>query len=214
MRSPEWDALQSELAAAGVRAGDQLGRFVDNVAFFGASSFDERAAMPVLIAALPRLTDHALIGAVAGHLRRPWARPAAYRALHDAFRRWAAIENGPGWHLGDALVASATAHNAGELVELCEDPTYGRSRQMIVYSLWRFKKTGPDVENAVRRLINDPEVGLHAMASLRRLVGADAALRAIEEVERTASDLTLKQQATREIKKLRKRLSTEESRPV
>lgn len=182
-QSPEWTALESELTAAGVRGAHELGRFVDNVEFFGASTFDEKAAMPVLLAALPALTDQRLIRSVAGHLRRPWARPTAYRALYDAFQRWATIENGPGWSLGDALATAATADNVDELLALCQDTAYGRSRQMLVYSLWRSKKASPDVEIVTRRLLLDPEVGLHAMASLRRLVGATGALSAIVQVE-------------------------------
>ncbi len=64
----------------------ELGRFVNNVEFFGASNFDEMAAMPVLLNALPRLADARLVSAVAGHLLRPWARPHAFDVLLAAFR--------------------------------------------------------------------------------------------------------------------------------
>jgi hypothetical protein len=69
----EWAALRASLTAAGVRGSEEVGRFVNNTDYFPASRFDESAAMPVLLQALPGITDPRLVSAVAGHLRRPWA---------------------------------------------------------------------------------------------------------------------------------------------
>ena len=44
--------------------------------------------MPVLLRLLPTLTDPLAVAAVAGHLRRPWARPVAFAALLEAFETW------------------------------------------------------------------------------------------------------------------------------
>jgi hypothetical protein len=85
----QWEQLQARLSAAGVEGVEDLGRFVSKPEAFGESRFDERAALPVLIEALPTLTDPKLVGAVAGHLCRPWARPAAFDALLAAFEMWA-----------------------------------------------------------------------------------------------------------------------------
>lgn len=71
----EWEQLRLRLAAAGVDGVEDLGRFVSNPEFFGSGRLDERAAMPVLIQALPELTDPKLVEAVAGHLRRPGRDP-------------------------------------------------------------------------------------------------------------------------------------------
>jgi hypothetical protein len=57
---------------------EDFGRFVNNTTYFRPSAFDERAAMPTLLRLLPTLTDRALVGTVAAHLRRPWARPTAF----------------------------------------------------------------------------------------------------------------------------------------
>jgi hypothetical protein len=76
------------LVAAGVEGAEDLGRFVSDGRYLQPSKFDEWAAMPVLLELLPRLTDPTLVSAVAAHLRRPWARPAAFGPLVDAFRLW------------------------------------------------------------------------------------------------------------------------------
>lgn len=82
----------TELRTAQIRGADEFGRFVSNTQYFAPSSFDERAAMPVLLSLLPSLQDGRNVAAVAGHLRRAWARPAAYEPVRDAFRLWAPLE--------------------------------------------------------------------------------------------------------------------------
>jgi len=160
----------SELHAARIAGADDFGRFVSNVEFSGPSSFDERAAMPVLLRLLPTLQDPKVVSAVAGHLRRPWARPTAYEPLHDAFRSWAPREPmGAGWAVGDALATAAAAQHAHELLVLVEDATYGTARQMIAYSLWRYKAVA-DVEPVLTDLLADDDVALHAMSALQRVI--------------------------------------------
>jgi hypothetical protein len=85
----EWQLVRESLMLAGVAGTEDLGRFVNDTRYLQPSAFDERAAMPILLELLPRLTDPRLVAAVAAHLRRPWARPAAFGPLVDAFRRWA-----------------------------------------------------------------------------------------------------------------------------
>lgn len=150
----EWDALRDALADADVRGADELGRFVSNTEFFPASGFDERAAMPVLLEALPTLTNRAVITAVAGHLRRPWARPTAFGPLHEAFLRWAPVDVHAGWALGDALATAATVASLHELLLISQDPRYGKARQMVVLSLGRYRKR-PEVGPALLVLIDD-----------------------------------------------------------
>lgn len=202
----EWEILRSELEAAGVAGATELGRFVSNVQFFGASAFDEKAAMPEFIDALPRLSDARLVSAVAGHLRRPWARPLAFDSLLEAFRRWAPVDDMAGWHLGDALGSAATLARVDELLGVCRDRRCGIARQMPVAALGRFKRSEA-VAPALLDLISDDQVGLHAMSALRRVVGAAAALPPIEQVERSNRGTSLGEQAAREIKKLRKALA-------
>jgi hypothetical protein len=101
----EWEQLRAKLAAEGVSGTEDLGRFVRNVEHFRPSTFDERAAMPVLMRELARLTDPKLVSAGAGHLARGWARPDAFIPLREAFIRWAEADAVTGWHIGDALAS-------------------------------------------------------------------------------------------------------------
>lgn len=201
----EWAALRARLSAAGVAGVEDLGRFVSNPHFFGESRFDERAAMPVLVDALPSLTDPKLVATVAGHLCRTWARPAAFDALHQAFREWAPRDPLTGWHLGDAVGTTATRAHVEQLIELSVDRRFGTARQMVVLSLGRFP-TSPGVRDAVLSLIEDPDVALHAMKSLQKTLGPQAALPYIEDLERDLRGTTTGNQASREAKRIRKRL--------
>lgn len=202
----EWGQLRARLTAAGVSGAEDLGRFVSNPEILGETRLDERAAMPVLVEALPSLTDRALVGAVAGHLRRPWARPAAFDALLASFEEWA--ERDPlatGWHLGDALGTAATAVQVETLLRLSRSNQYRTARQMVVHSLGRFKKA-LDVPETLVDLIEDPDVALHAMQALRRVIGAQQALPHLERVEREHRGTQVGDQAAREAKKARKSL--------
>jgi hypothetical protein len=201
----EWDQLRRELERAGVEGTRDVGRFVSNVQFFGASSFDEKAAMPILLTALPRLSDPGLVSAVAGHLRRPWARPGAFPVLLEAFRRWAPVDDTTGWALGEALGSSASLSTASELVAACLVEEYGMARQMAIHALGRFKRC-PEVEPALLVLSTDPTVGLHAMSALRRVLGPSGALPHIDQVARIHAGSPLADQAAREARKIRKLL--------
>jgi hypothetical protein len=198
--------VREALGDAGVDGVEDFGRFVNNTEYFPPSRFDERSAMPVLLAQLPSLTDPKVVGTIAGHLRRPWARPTAFQVLLDAFRSWAPREQLAGWALGDALVTSATIGDVEALFEIVTDPDYGRSRQMIVHSMWRFKKDERTV-GVLLKLIEDPDVSLHAMSALRRAEGNQAALPHLIAVRDNHADPTVRKEATREVKKAEKALS-------
>jgi hypothetical protein len=177
----EWQLTRDSLAAAGVDGAEDLGYFVNNLRYFQPSKLDERAAMPVLLKLLPTLTEPTLVGAVAAHLRRPWARRIAFGPLVDAFRRWATLSEDAGWQLGDALASAAQLDDLPVLLRLVSDTRYGTARQMIVDSLWRFRKS-PLVEPALVSLITDPAVALHAMSALRRSIGPASALPYLRQV--------------------------------
>jgi hypothetical protein len=172
----EWEHWRRRLADAGVAGVEDLGRFVSNPAFFGGSAFDERAAMPVLIEGLREVTDPGLAIALAGHLRRPWARPAAYDALHAAFLDWTPRDPRVGWALGDALGSAATAGNVDDLVAIAEDRDLGMARQMVVDALGRVGRGDERVASLLVRLTDDPDTPLHALSALRRVAGPAAAL--------------------------------------
>jgi hypothetical protein len=183
-----------------VNGVEDLGRFVNDVTYLQPSMFDERAAMPVLLELLPTLTDPTLVGAVAAHLRRPWARPTAFDVLVDAFRRWAPLSAGAGWQLGDALANAARLNDLPVLLDLVSDTHYGAARQMIVDSLWRFRKSAL-IEPALVSLITDPTVALHAMSALRRSIGPTLALPYLRQVAADHPGDRLGETATRQIRR-------------
>ena len=170
--SDEWQMVRDALDQRGVTGAEDLGRFV-NTEHFRPSALDERAAMPIFLDLLPLLSDPKLVGTVASHLRRPWARPTAYDALLDAFERWGTLDTTAGWHIGDALASVATKDDVRVLLGLATATKYGIARQMIVGCLWRFKD---DAEPVLVSLINDRDVALHAMSALRRTIGPSDAL--------------------------------------
>jgi hypothetical protein len=46
-----------------------------------------------------------------------------------------------GWQLGDAFSSAARPDDLPTLLDLVSDTGYGMARQMIVDSLWRFRKS-------------------------------------------------------------------------
>lgn len=196
----DWRRLRSALRSAGVEGVGDVGRFVAQPEHFRPSQFDERAAMPILLAILPSLQDPEVVVAVAGHLKRPWARPKAYPVLHEAFLKWARSHPTAGWSLGEAMANAAPREQLQDLIDLASDEAYGTARQMIVHSLWRFG-SDPRVPSALIPLCADPDVSLHAMSALRRSVGNEAALPRLRELEKTHPERRVREQARRELKK-------------
>lgn len=77
---------------------------------------------------------------------------------------------------------------------------------MVVHALGRFR-TAPKVSQTLVSLIEDPDVALHAMQALRRVIGAQEALPHLEQVEREHRGTTVGELAAREAKKARKSLA-------
>lgn len=203
MRKDEWKRLRATLRTRGIEGADDLGRFVSNTEYFAPSTFDERSAMPVLLEVLPQLSDPHLVAAVASHLRRPWARPEAFEPLHTAFLRWAPIDQLTGWSVGDALASAATVNQVGPLLDICSNRSFGSARQMVVDSLRRYKKV-PAVTTTAAPLVDDPDVGLHAMSALRSVMGNVEVVPILERVAARDGGASLGEAAVRELRKARK----------
>lgn len=195
----DWDRLRDHLSRAGIDPTD-LGRFVNDTRYFRASRFDERSAMPVLLELMPQLRDRQAVIAVAGHLRRAWARPAAFDVLLEMFRRWAPTDQSVGWSIGDALATAADDQHLDQLLELARNGDYGMARAMIVDSLWRYRKD-ERVRPALEELAEDPEVTLAAMSALRRVVGNDNALLLLRRLRDSHADPRVRERAARQLKR-------------
>ena len=199
----EWDQVRIALDADGVSGADDFGRFVNDTTHLRASTLDERAAAPTLLRLLPSLTDGRVVVAVAGHLRRPWARPTAFVPLLAAFRSWASRDWSVGWSVGDALVNAADESRVDELLTIANETDLGKARQMIVYSLWRFRKDRR-VATTLDHLVTDADVTLHAASALRRTVGNEVALETLTRARDGESDPTVQRVLDTEIKKARR----------
>ena len=203
--------VRSLLAEHAVAGAEFFGRFVNDSRYFDNSAFDSRAATPVLVEVLPRLTDPGVIETVALHLKNPAARPSAFGALHTAFLEWGTASRGRvGWQLGEALVNAAPLREAPVLLDIVTDPRYGVNRQQIVLGLPRFRRA-LDTERTLRELIHDPEVAQQAMYALRRLIGPQLTVDALEGVRRSHPDTVLERQARHEIRKISRALRRQDA---
>jgi hypothetical protein len=199
------------LSAAHVVGAQDFGRFVNDSRYFGTTSFDSVGATPVLIEVLPRLTDPAVIETVALHLKNRAARPSAFGALHKSFTEWGAVSRGRvGWQLGEALVNAAPLREAPLLIDIVTDTRYGTNRQQVVLGLPRFRRA-LETERTLRALIHDTDVAQQAMYALRRVIGPQMTVDALEEVRRTHPDTVLERQARHEIRKISRALRRQDS---
>ena len=207
-RSREWTAVRDALLDADIAGIEDFGLFVNNTKYFEPSGFDERSAAPVLLELLPNLTDPVLVEIIGRYLRRPWIRPQGFEVILAAFRQWGVRPEyeQAGWVLGHTLASAADNSHAMELLELAADKQYGWRRAMIVDSLWRFKGVAP-VQLLLLELIADHDVCFHAMSSLRRTIGNEAAEPILAELAATASDAQVKSAADDQLKRIRKKLA-------
>lgn len=110
-----------------------------------------------------------------------------------------------GWAIGDALISAATADDADVVLDLAVERTYGRSRQMIVFSLWRFKRNVRTL-GVLLGLIEDPDVCSHAMSALRRTEGNEAALPHLIDVRDNHPNPAVRKQAAKAAKQAERAL--------
>jgi hypothetical protein len=202
----ERERVCEALRSAGVAGVDDFGRFVNNTNYFAPSRFDDDAATPILLRFLLDLTDAKVVATVARHLQHGRIGPRGFDVVLDAFRRWATDSSEAGWVLGHTLTRAADETKGELMIDLASDSRYGRSRQMIVYALWRWRATAP-VEPALRVLIRDPDVSLQAISALGRVVGKAAMVPVLEDLAAHAGNPTVQEQANRQLRKIRQKLT-------
>lgn len=169
------------------------------------SVFDFRAAVPVLLDVLPRVTRPAVKEAVVRSLSTAHARPAAASALLQEFRGTSDAQH-PGlkWAIGNALSTVTTIDHVDALLEFALDRSHGAGRQMIVERLARFSKDDRIVP-ALQSLLEDEDVALHAMAGLRRRLGPAEALVHIRPLTNHPSE-RIRRAATQQVRRAEKSL--------
>lgn len=146
----------------------EIGYEVGSLAELRHSGVRYRKAIPVLVAALPEVSETKTLMEVVRTLSVPWAKPAATLPLIELFR---SAEDDTGldarWAVGNALDVTWSDDHFDELVELARDGSFGRSREMVVLGLGRSKK--PEVGEVLIELLDDPVVSGHAVTALRKL---------------------------------------------
>lgn len=202
----EWQVVRDALTNAGVDGVEDFGRFVNNPTYFAPSTFDERAAAPVLLELLPTLHEPRVVATVGRHLKGQRGVVNGYATVLAAFKRWATEPGETGWVLGDTLARASDKSKADELIQLAITDRYGGSRGCVVEALWRFKSVA-DVEQPLRRLIADPDVSLMAMIALQRTIGAEATNDALEQLLDYSVEPTVQRHAQRQLKRIRKKLT-------
>lgn len=193
--SPYWGAMddfqlvRDALEAAGI-ASEDFGRFTSgrHPEVIRPSVFDYKAAVPVLLEVLHRVKDPGAKEAVVRSLTTSYARPAAAGALIAEFRSTSVIkQESLKWAIGNALDTVSTPQHLDVLLELVLDRTHGAGRQMIVDRIARISGDARVVD-ALRQLITDEDVALHAMAGLRRRLGPEAAADLIKPLTQHSSE--------------------------
>ncbi|MGH2829847.1 MAG: HEAT repeat domain-containing protein [Actinomycetota bacterium] len=132
-----------------------------------------RAAIPVLLAWLPRLDNPDVKRDVVGALGVKWAAGDVVGPLLAEFER-VKDPTGEGlrWTIGWALSVVATDEALGEILRLAGEKRYGRARQMLVAALGNMKD--PRAVAAAREFLRDDLLVAPAIAALRKLNAREA----------------------------------------
>ena len=189
--------LRSVLAAAGVAGANNLAMF--SAGSF-VSTFDERAAAPILLRCLPSLSEPWLVGSVVRHLRHERANRTAFEALLRAYRQWTPRHSELGSEIGRTLIVVAVPsdrEHVAAILDLVSDPSAHGARRWLVDGLWRRRKD-ERVLPVMVTLCSDDEVCDLAMPALRRAIGNDDALPVLARLRDTSASDHVRVHAARQ----------------
>lgn len=171
------DPLLAELAQAGfpVRSVGQLHHEWKSY----------RAAIPILLRWLPRVSYDALRQDIVRTLSVKEARPLATAPLVEAYE--GEPNYGLKWAIGNALEVLADASVFDDIVRIVRDKRHGKAREMVAMALDNMKN--PQAVDVLLDLLDDDEVAGHAIIALGRLkVPAKRALAKIDRaIEKAAT---------------------------
>lgn len=204
---PDRQRVLDALRAANIQGVEHFGTFINDTEYLSPSRFDAVAALPYLIDLLPTIDDPRVAETIGRYLAQRPKHPEAYHAALTGYRKWAPTDWTVGWVFGDSLARLATRENSIEMRELSGDASLGNARQMIVFSLWRFKSSDPEIVPLLGTLVYDPTVGLHAMSALQRSLGKDAVLSTLDEVADKNPGTPLGAAATKKARSIRRQLN-------
>ena len=152
--------IVQELVAAGFA--------VNTVADLHAQRLDYAAAIPILLAWLPKVQNLDVKQDIVRCLSVPYAKPFAAGPLIREFRR-AADESATGlrWVIGNALEVVGDDAVVDDMIELATDRGYGKTREMLVAALGNM--SDQRVIPVLLDLLKDEEMSGHAIVALGKL---------------------------------------------
>ncbi len=160
--------MLADLAAAGFpvsSAGELVKRFQDTGSRY-------TAAVPILVAWLPRVSYRPLQDDIVRTLSVPWARRDAAGPLIERFRTLPPHDGPPEsdhrWLVGSALEVLAHPSIADDLLSLAADRRFGPARRMVVLALGRLKND-PRAVSTLLSALDDPDVAVPAIMALGKL---------------------------------------------
>lgn len=158
-------------------------------------------AVPILVKWLPLIIHPWIKQSIARLLGSSVAKGSANRALISEFKS-PALDESTRWALGNSISLIAEASDIRELINLATDKKLGHAREMIVAGLGTFSRESNEAFEALRQLVNDPDVSGHAISALGNSQRSAAA--SIVEKFADDPDTFLRREARRALSKLRK----------
>lgn len=163
--------ILEDLAAAGFN--------VNQIKDVAAGGSDFRDAVPVLLRWLGKTGNYHVEQELVRTLADRAAKPQAGRPLLEYFERLDSEDDEPlKSAVANSLSVVAGAELADDLMRLAQDPSHGRSREMLVVGLGRLDN--PRVVRVARQLLDDEQVAGHAVIAL----GDARAVEARKDIER------------------------------
>lgn len=126
-----------------------------------------KAAIPILIQWLPKVTDTYVKQDIVRTLSVPWGKDAAAVLIAEFLRADDAQGTGLRWALANALEVVADDSIFAEIVDLVRSKQYGHDREMLALALAKMKT--PKAVDVLVDLLADEEVAGHALAALVKL---------------------------------------------
>jgi len=137
-------------------------------------------AVPVLINLLNEgIEDKRLHEGVVRSLAVKEAKGMAAPALIKDFFKTSKEDVSLRWAIGSSIEVVITKSEVEDVLRIVQDKQNGRSRQMFVLSLGKFKSNAT-IEDTLITLLQDDDVALHAIKALRKL----RSKKAIPEIKR------------------------------
>lgn len=130
----------------------------------------DASLVPILVRWLGSVEYQPLREDIIRTLSVPWAKAAAPLLVSEFARE---PHDGMRWVIGNALCQLADDAIASDLVAIAANPTYGTSRQMVVFGLGAVTPS-PSVTSALVAQLGDTDVCGHAVTALGKLRAASA----------------------------------------